>query len=441
MKNDLSFKQLNNLALPALVSGIAEPLLSLTDTAIIGNMDQNSTEALAAVGIVSTFISMLIWVFGQSRSALSSIISQYLGGKKLDEVKALPSQAILIIISISLLIILITYPLSNKIFTLYNAESLILEFCNDYFKIRILGLPFTLFTIGIFGVFRGLQNTFIPMVIAVLGTTLNIILDFVLIYGISDLIDPMHIKGAAIASVIAQFFMALLALIFLKKKTSIPLKPVFPINKEIKTFIQMILNLFVRTLALNVALFLGSAFATKYGNTSIAAYTIAINIWFLGAFLIDGYSSAGNILSGKFYGAKAYGMLIKLSNKLILYGVSIGLIIMIIGFIFYRLTGQIFTNDKEVLNNFYSVFWIVLIMQPFCAIAFIFDGVFKGLGQVKFLRNLLLISTFIVFVPLLFVMDYFDMKLYAIFWALFFWVVARGVPLIIKFRRQFLAMA
>ena len=113
---------------------------------------------------------------------------------------------------------------------------------------------------------------------------------------------------------------------------------------------------------------------------------------------------------------------------------------MIIGFIFYKLTGQIFTNEKEVLSNFYSVFWIVLIMQPFCAIAFIFDGVFKGLGQVKFLRNLLLISTFIVFVPLLLVMDYFDMKLYAIFWALFFWVVARGIPLVINFRRQFLAM-
>ena len=58
----------------------------------------------------------------------------------------------------------------------------------------------------------------------------------------------------------------------------------------------------------------------------------------------------------------------------------------------------------------------------------------------KFLRNLLLISTFVVFVPLLLVMDYFNMKLYAIFWALFFWVVARGIPLVIKFRRQFLAM-
>ena len=54
MKNNLSFKQLNKLALPALISGIAEPLLSLTDTAIIGNMDKNATEALAAVGIVGT---------------------------------------------------------------------------------------------------------------------------------------------------------------------------------------------------------------------------------------------------------------------------------------------------------------------------------------------------------------------------------------------------
>ena len=136
MKSDLSFKQLNNLALPALLSGVAEPLLSLTDTAIIGNIDQNATEALAAVGIVGTFISMLIWVFGQSRSALSSIISQYLGGKKLEEVKELPSQAIFIIVLISLLIILITYPLSNEIFKLYNAKNLILEFYtfSDKFK-------------------------------------------------------------------------------------------------------------------------------------------------------------------------------------------------------------------------------------------------------------------------------------------------------------------
>ena len=40
----------------------------------------------------------------------------------------------------------------------------------------------------------------------------------------------------------------------------------------------------------------------------------------------------------------------------------------------------------EVLTAFYNVFWIVLLMQPLCALAFIFDGVFKGLGKMKYLN-------------------------------------------------------
>ena len=72
----------------------------------------------------------------------------------------------------------------------------------------------------------------------------------------------------------------------------------------------MILNLFVRTLALNVTLYFATRFATGYGKEYIAAYTIAINLWFLGAFVIDGYASAGNILSGKLFGAKQYKRLL-----------------------------------------------------------------------------------------------------------------------------------
>ena len=68
----------------------------------------------------------------------------------------------------------------------------------------------------------------------------------------------------------------------------------------------MISNLFIRTIALNVALYFGTSYATAYGKEYIAAYTIGLNIWFLGAFMIDGYSSAGNILSGKLLGAKDY---------------------------------------------------------------------------------------------------------------------------------------
>ena len=440
MIKTVTLKQINKLAIPALISGISEPVLSLTDAAIIGNMDYNATESLAAVGIVTTFLSMLIWVLGQTRSAISSIVSQYLGAGNVAAVKNLPAQAIFIMTSLSIVIILLTYPLAPQIFKLYNASDVILNYSVDYYRIRVFGFPFTLFTIAVFGTFRGLQNTFYPMVIAITGAVANIILDVVLVYGIRDIIPAMHIQGAAYASVAAQLLMAILSTYYILKKTEIPLWVSFPFNPEIRRFALMIVNLFIRTIALNVALYFATSFATSYGPKYIAAYTIAINIWFLGAFLIDGYASAGNILSGKLLGAKDYNNLIGLSNKLIKYGIIIGAIMAISGGILYIPIGETFSNDIEVLHTFYDVFWMVLAMQPLCALAFIFDGVFKGLGRMKYLRNVLLFSTLLVFIPVVLWTDYQGLKLYGIFTAFTLWILARGVPLIIKFRKTFIPL-
>ena len=217
MNTDISFKRINKLAIPALIAGIAEPLLSITDTAIIGNINENATESLAAVGIVGAYISMLIWVFGQIRSAISSIISQYVGANKLAEIKTLPAQAIAIIVICSLLVVAVSYPFARHIFQFYNASGQVLEYCIVYFKIRVFGFPFSLFVFAIFGVFRGLQNTFYPMIIAIIGALLNIVLDLAFVYGIEGFVEPMYIEGAAYASVIAQITMAILSIILLIK--------------------------------------------------------------------------------------------------------------------------------------------------------------------------------------------------------------------------------
>ena len=437
MTNSVKISDIQKLAIPALISGIAEPILSITDTIIVGNMDENATISLGAVGIVGSFISMLIWVFGQTRSVIASIIAQALGQKKLKEVKDLPAQGILIIIFSSFLIILLTYFNSEGLFKFYNASGNLLKFCVEYFNIRVWGLPFTLLTIGIFGIFRGLQNTYYPMIIAIVGTILNIVLDIILVYGVEGFINPMFIQGAAYASLLAQICMAFLAVILLYKKTNIKLAVKFPFNPKIKSFMQMFGNLVIRTASLNVTLYFCNAFATKYGDEFIAAYTIAINLWFLVAFIIDGYSSAGTILSGKLYGEKSYSVLMKFGNDLTKIGVKIGIIMCIIGFIFYYPLGRIFNNDAVVLKEFYNVFWIVLAMLPLCSIAFIFDGLYKGLGWMKDLRNVLLFSTFIIFVPFVILFDHYELGLHGIFYAFTLWILSRSIPLIIKFRKTF----
>jgi len=437
LTKSIKISDIQKLAIPALISGIAEPILSITDTIIVGNMAENATISLGAVGIVGSFISMLIWVFGQTRSVIASIIAQAIGQKKLEEVEDLPAQGILIIIFSSFLIILLTYFNSEGLFKFYNASGNLLKFCVEYFNIRVWGLPFTLLTIGIFGIFRGLQNTYYPMIIAIVGTILNIVLDIILVYGIEGFINPMFIQGAAYASLVAQVTMAFLAIILLYKKTNIKLAVKFPFNPKIKSFMQMFGNLVIRTASLNVTLYFCNAFATKYGDEFIAAYTIAINLWFLVAFIIDGYSSAGTILSGKLYGEKSYGVLMKFGNDLTKIGVKIGVIMCIIGFVFYYPLGRIFNNDPVVLEEFYNIFWIVLTMLPLCSIAFIFDGIYKGLGWMKDLRNVLLFSTFIIFVPFVILFDHYDLGLHGIFYAFTLWILSRSIPLIIKFRKTF----
>ncbi len=440
MKNSITFKNINKLAIPATIAGIAEPLLSLTDTAIVGNIEIDGIESLAAAGIVGSFLSMLIWVLGQTRSAISTIISQYLGAGNINEVKALPAQAIFLNISLSIVILLSTIFIIEDIFRLLNASGKILEFCIAYYAIRVWGFPLTLFTFAVMGIFRGLQNTYYPMLIAITGAVLNVVLDFIFVFGVDGFIDPMNLEGAAWASLIAQAVMAIMAFILLLTKTSIPLKLKFPLHPELKRLIFMSLNLFVRAIALNTALILAVREATALGDRYIGAHTIAINLWLFSAFFIDGYSAAGNSISGRLLGAKDYKGLHLLTKKILTYGLLVSFVLMLVGFIFYKPIGHIFSNDIPVLNAFYSVFFIVIIGLPINAVAFIYDGIFKGLGEMKYLRNTLLWATFLGFVPTLFIALHFKLELVGIWMAFTVWMLIRGGSLVLEFRRKFRPM-
>ncbi len=437
MKTVVSFKTINKLAIPATIAGIAEPILSITDTAIVGNIPVDGLESLAAAGIVGSFLSMLIWILGQTRSAISAIISQYLGAGELENVKTLPAQAIFLNISLSIIVLLSTIFIIEEIFVFLNASGKILEYCISYYSIRVWGFPLTLFVFAVMGIFRGLQNTYYPMLIAIVGAILNIGLDFLLVYGIEGIISPMYLKGAAYASLIAQAIMAIMAFFLLISKTDISLKVQFPLHKELNRLIIMSLNLFIRAIALNVALILAVREATALGDKYIGAHTIAINLWLFSAFFIDGYGAAGNIMGGRLLGAKDFKGLWQLAKKIMIYGGIVSILLMLIGFLFYKPIGHIFSNETAVLKTFYSIFFIVILGLPMNTVAFVFDGVFKGLGEMKYLRNVLLTATFLGFVPTLFLTKYAHWGLHGIWIALTVWMAIRGGALVWKFRRKF----
>jgi putative MATE family efflux protein len=433
----LSRKNINRLAIPAIVAGIAEPLLSLTDTAIVGNIPEYGLESLAAVGIVGAFLSMLIWILGQTRSAISAIMAQYYGAGKLQDITSLPAQAITLNVGISILILVVSLPFSREIFQLLNASGRILDYCISYYGIRAWGFPLTLFVFAVIGIFQGLQNTVWPMLIAITGASLNIVLDFILVYGIEGFIPAMYLEGAAWASLISQAVMAVLALWLLMTQTGVKLRPRWPLHPELRRLVGMALNLFIRTLSLNAALLFAVREATALGDRYIGAHTIAVNLWLFAAFFIDGYSAAGKILGGRFLGARNYDSLWMLAHRTVRYGFWVSLLLMALGTVFYDPMGRIFSGDPSVLAAFNSVFFIVILGLPINMAAFIFDGIFKGLGEMRFLRNVLLAATFLVFLPVLYLGKFLEWGLHGIWIAFTCWMMVRGGALIWKFRQKF----
>lgn len=428
------YKQINKLAFPAIVAGIAEPLIALADNAIIGHL---GTTELGAVGLGTSFYLLIIWVLAQTKTAISAIVSKHNGENKLDSLKNLIPLSILLNFVLGSIFLVITFLFAKQIFQSYSASGVLLEQTIQYFKIRAFGFPLALITFGCFGIFRGLQNTLWAMKIAITGSVLNLCLNLILVYGIEGFIPSFGIEGAAYASVIAQVIMLSMAFWHLIHKTPFSIFGKLSHHPALKDLVGLSSNLFIRTILLNVAYFLSNKFCTMYGTEVIAAHTIAMNIWLFSAFFIDGFANAGNAMSGLFLGQKQFGKLNELTKKLCLVGVIAGTILGLIYLLFYHQIVTWFTPDTNVHRVFNGVFWLVIISQPINALAFIYDGIFKGLGQARFLRNVLFYATAFSFVPLILISHELQWNIKGVWFAFFIWMMFRTALPMFKFRKLF----
>ncbi len=433
----ISNKEINQLAIPAILFNITEPLIGLADIAIIGQIEEGSTLAQGGVGLAAGLIATIIWGFAQMRTSLSAIISRHYGSNELEKVSTLIPQTLLLTLFTGIIIAFSTshyyQPIANFLYGNINSQTY--NFSKEYFSIRSIGLPISLLIALIFGVFRGYQNTSWAMYISLIGGVLNLMLDFCLVLGVGNYIPALGVSGAAWASVIAQIIMLLCGVYCMYKYTPFNLKISAKINSFFKEMLLIFFNMFIRTMVLNIVFIISNRFANNYGNSSLAAYTIGYNIWIFTSFFIDGYSNAGNALAGKFLGEKNNTKLKMLGNILLKTNIKISLILVILYTIFYPFIGNLFNQDNVVNDIFLSTFWIVIIAQPFNAIAFTFDGIFKGLGRAIELRNTLAIATFVIFIPTIYILNFIESGIYCIWTSLALWMVFRGGSLYYLFRK------
>jgi Na+-driven multidrug efflux pump len=91
LQTKISWKEIYSIALPAIAAGIAEPVISLVDTAFVGQL---GTLELGAVGIGASFFTLIMWILAQTKSAISAIVSKSFGAKTLYSLQSFVPQAL-----------------------------------------------------------------------------------------------------------------------------------------------------------------------------------------------------------------------------------------------------------------------------------------------------------------------------------------------------------
>ena len=384
------------LSIPNIISNITIPLLGLVDMILMGHL--GSAAYIGAIALGGTIFSVLYSFFSFLRAGTTGFTAQALGsGDKIETIYSL-YRSLCIGIPIILFILLMQIPIAKISVLLLDGSDEVKSLAISYFYIRIWAAPANILLYCLNGWFVGMQNTKIPMFIAILINVMNIIFSIFFV-----LILNQNVTGVALGTVIAQYSGLTLAIVLLIKNyksyfIKIKKETLFDFAK-IKRFFKVNTDLMIRSFLLIISIAFFTNQSAKLGDNILAINMIILQSFYIFSYFTDGFAYAGEALVGKYIGSKDKNNLIKVIRLLLLWGFSISIPFTILYAIFPSTFVRIISDNPNILTEVkpYYIYMIVIPLITFAA--FIWDGIYIGATASKAIRNTMIIATIFVFLP------------------------------------------
>ena len=416
-----------------ILSNISVPLLGMVDTGVTGHLDDSVY--LGAVAIGATIFAVLYNGVNFLRMGTTGIAAQRFGAGDNDGLRSSLGQALVIAMLVAASLILLQTPIGALAIRLIGGDAATSAYAHEYFSVRIWSAPGTLANYAIIGWFLGLQNARVPLVIFLTINITNIVLDLVFV-----LLLGMKVEGVALASVFAEYsgllvggFCALRALHthpgqWLAEKLFHP--------REYRAFFAINANLFVRTMALMFAIAYLTAQGARLGGLVLAANAVLLNFQHLASFGLDGLAHAAEALTGKAIGRRskqAFERSVRLSLKWsLIFAGGIAAVFLLLGPTVIRIL-----TDLEDVRTTAMQFLPWLIISPLVSVwCFLYDGVFVGATRAVEMRNAMLVSSFLVFVPAWYLLQ--PLGNHGLWLAFMIFMASRGIGMHLYYKRRVL---
>ncbi|GAV22670.1 MATE family efflux transporter [Carboxydothermus pertinax] len=378
-KERYMYLEIIKVALPAVLEMVLHMAVGIVDTAMVGRL---GAVAVSGVGLGSQIIFSIYFIFAAIGTGGGALAAQALGAKKEEEVKRYFTYSLLLAFLAGLLLIFL--PLMVQLFLpLLKIEpevsELMVSYLNTIGKFAVLSL---LLFVGN-GLLRALGQTNIPLLTAVVINSLNIFLDYVLIFGKLGF-PRLGVVGAALASGISISLGSIVTLFyiaFFEKKISF--RKLGMGSLYIKKIIKISLPAALEEGSFSLGRVMISFILVKLGAISFAANEIAINIESLAFMPGYGLAIAAYSFAGRFYGEGDYK---KAKNYI---GKTLNLTVFgmgIMGIIFFLIPtklGLIFTKDLQVLEKINGCLKIGALEQIPTGVEMVLGSVYRGVGNTK----------------------------------------------------------
>jgi multidrug resistance protein, MATE family len=430
-------KTILKLALPAIAGLSSQMIVSLVDAAMVGRLP-NAEYYLAAMGIGVIATWAVISLFSSLATGTHVLIARRFGSQDYNECGKVLNTSIILSFIIGVIVSAFVVFFSYDIANFFAADKKVAFYAGQFLHYRFMGLAFFLITVSYRGFFFGIGNTKVFMYSAIIINFLNIIFNYILIYGGFG-IKPMGLAGSGLGSSIATFCDALFYL-------SVSLVPAyrhkfhyFKNFKFVKNIASSIIKISLPVSLQNIFILVGFLIfisITGFISTdSQAASTLVFSSLQFSLMPCFGFGIAiqtlvGNSLgSNNFIQAKRYGF--ETSKLATLYTIVIGLI-----FVFApRIVLILLTNDHRVIEIAVPALRVAGFGQIFYAIGVVLANGLQAVGKTLFVMLAEVILNWFVFIPIAYFLGIFlKFGLVGAWFALPFYVVLYALVIFVKFK-------
>ena len=367
-------------SLPTIIGMVIIALYNFVDTIFVGNVI--GPDAIAGLTLVLPVNIFIVAIGLLTGVGAASIVSRSLGKGDKEKAVVAGGDSIVLNTVLNIIIIVPIYIFSEKILVFLGASSVVLPYARDYLNIMLLGFVFLSFSVNGTNLIRAEGRPRASMYEMVIGSILNIILDylFIIIFG-------WGVKGAAIATVISHIASSVYIFAFFVSRSSIfhiKLK-MFKINKSISRRILAIgTPSFLIEIMGSVMFLLFIRIVRQYGGDIYIAITgIGIRIIDLIFMPILGISQGLSPLIGFNYGAKLYPRVKKVLGEAFIWTSVVTIFGFIIMVIFPESLISIFTSDISVIEKGAGPLRLIAMFAPLWSFPILVSTFFQAIGKVR----------------------------------------------------------